>query len=208
MEEAKPAPPQPTPAKLKVSRNRKRLYEAPPLSPVESEHIDTDTIADEKALLADTERHQQQTAAFRSAKARRRVDYYTAASSTVGVLPLPVLDMLAVGSLQLKLIHDLSKIYQTPFSSQRAKAAVAALLSGVQTGLIIKSLFKYVPVFGYPVMAIPSAFAVGAITYAIGRVFIYHFELGGTLLDFDAQKLRAYFQQQLKQKSAQAADKD
>jgi hypothetical protein len=50
-------------------------------------------------------------------------------------------------------------------------------------------------------MAMPSAFAASALTYAIGRVFIHHFELGGTLLNFDADKLRSYFREQLRRKN-------
>ena len=36
----------------------------------------------------------------------------------------------------------------------------------------------------------------GASTYAIGKVFIQHFESGGTFLDFEPAKVRAYFSQQ------------
>ena len=199
-----------TPPKLKVSRNRKRLYEAPVvnLAP-EQEAVLTTAGSEETVAEAIIKEHgdatslDAQQAAFRLARARRRVDYYTAVAGTVGVLPVPVIDMLTVGGLQLKLIHDLSKIYAVPFSSQRAKAGVAALLSGAQTGLMVKSLFKYIPVFGYPVVAVPAALATGAVTYAVGRVFIRHFELGGTLLDFDASKLRSYFQNELKRKTPQ-----
>jgi hypothetical protein len=54
------------------------------------------------------------------------------------------------------------------------------------------------------ILAVP-AFA-GATTYAIGKVFIRHFESGGTFLDFDPSKAKAYFQQQFKKaKSEQPA---
>jgi hypothetical protein len=36
----------------------------------------------------------------------------------------------------------------------------------------------------------------GAATYAIGKVFIQHFEAGGTLLDFEPAKVREHFRQQ------------
>jgi uncharacterized protein (DUF697 family) len=191
------------PAKLKISRSRYRLYRTPesivpepqqgitdPAAPATTAAVPADFFVDSPAM------------AYRLAKARRRVDYYSAVAGTVGVLPVPILDMLTVGGLQLKLIHDLSKIYQIPFSGQRAKAAVAALIGAAQTGLMVKSLFKYIPVYGYTLMAMSSAFAASTMTYAIGRVFIHHFELGGTLLDFDAAKLRGYFREQLHRKSS------
>ena len=34
------------------------------------------------------------------------------------------------------------------------------------------------------------------LTHAIGRTFVRHFEAGGTLLDFDAKKMRTYFKQE------------
>ncbi len=40
-----------------------------------------------------------------------------------------------------------------------------------------------------------SAFS-GAITYAVGQVYIQHFESGGTFLDFDPKKVKAYFMDQ------------
>jgi len=44
------------------------------------------------------------------------------------------------------------------------------------------------------ILAIP-AFS-GAATYAIGKVFIRHFESGGTFLDLDTAKVKAYFSEQ------------
>jgi len=36
------------------------------------------------------------------------------------------------------------------------------------------------------------------ITYGIGKVFVQHFESGGTFLNFDAQKTKDYFKSQFK----------
>jgi len=180
--------------RIKVSRTRRRLYHITPDNPSTEQAEDAPVTSAEAALEARMQRQLKQ----QRARAHEMLHYHTALTGTVGALPLPLLDMVAVSALQLHLIRDLSRIYGVDFSSQRAKAAVAALLSGAQTGLVVSSMFKYVPVVGYIVASIPSAAAVGGITYAVGKVFIYHFELGGTLLDFDADKLRAYFKTQLK----------
>ena len=50
-------------------------------------------------------------------------------------------------------------------------------------------------VIGYSVLA-------GASTYAIGNVFIQHFESGGTMLDFEPGKVREFYQQQVKEGKA------
>ena len=55
------------------------------------------------------------------------------------------------------------------------------------------STLRFIPVIG-PVIAATSLPAVSAaVTYAIGKVFISHFETGGTLLDFDPVAVREYF---------------
>lgn len=185
----------PAPPRLKVNRPRRRLYQLAPAAatPLEPSPADAES-ATARALDARMQRHRR----WQRRRAINVLHYHTALSGTVGVLPLPVLDTLLVGSLQLNLIHDLSRLYGVDFSTQRAKAAVAALLGGMQTGLLVSSMLKYVPVVGYAVVSIPAATAAGAVTYALGKVFMYHFELGGTLLDFDADQLRDYFKRQLK----------
>jgi len=174
-----------TPGKIKIQRTRKRLYEELDQAPLDQAPLDQAPSINQQ---------------MRYAKSRRVVDYHAALASTAGFIPMPVVDMLAISALQLKLIRDLSKLYDITFSKQRAKAITAALIGGVQTGLISSSASKYIPAVG-ALATIPTAIGAGAITYAVGRVFIYHFEIGGTLLDFNADKLRAYFQQQLNQKS-------
>jgi lipoate-protein ligase A len=46
----------------------------------------------------------------------------------------------------------------------------------------------------------------GAATYAIGRVFIQHFESGGTFLDFNPEKVREYFKEQFERGKGVASE--
>ncbi len=46
----------------------------------------------------------------------------------------------------------------------------------------------------------------GASTYAIYKVFIQHFESGGTFLDLDPSKVKSYFSEQFTKGKAVAAD--
>ena len=55
-----------------------------------------------------------------------------------------------------------------------------------------------IPLFGiFSFAAMPTLNA--AISYAVGKVFIQHFESGGTFLDFDPKKVRAYFEDQFRE---------
>ena len=134
--------------------------------------------------------------ADREQQALALVKSYVPWSAGVGLLPVPLLDMAALVAVQLRMLSKLSDVYGVSFVENSVKGVVSSLLgsvvsSGIGAGL--GSLVRIVPVVGplVGIAALPGAY--GAATYAIGRVFISHFESGGTFLDFDPQKTRAYF---------------
>ena len=90
----------------------------------------------------------------------------------------------------------------------KVKSIVSSLIGGVaSTNLGYGSLgmFKALPLIG-PAMAIATLpLFASAITYAIGKVFIQHFESGGTFLDFEPERVKGYFQQQFGKGKAAAA---
>ena len=125
-----------------------------------------------------------------------------------GLVPLPFLDIVAVTAIQIKMVDSLCDLYEMAFIDHRGKAIVAALIGGVHPRLIASkiaiSLGKLFPGIGLVSAIAGMPVIAGAFTYAIGKVFIQHFESGGTFLDFDPSKVRVYFEQQYKegQKSA------
>lgn len=134
----------------------------------------------------------------REKKALAVVRNHTLLSAGVGVVPFPLIDMAAMLTLQLLMIRKLAKIYDIPYAGQRVKAAVAGLIGGFDAGYLGYGALKLFPLLGFFSYAAMPAFNAG-ISYAIGRVFIQHFESGGTFLDFDPKKVRAYFQEQFRE---------
>jgi uncharacterized protein (DUF697 family) len=122
---------------------------------------------------------------------------YAAYSAGAGLIPIPTLDIAAITGVQLKMVADLAKIYDVPFENDRVRPILASLIGGyVATKVgygIGGSLLKTVPLFGqvFGVLSVP-AFGAG-MAWAVGRVFVQHFASGGTFLDFDPDKVRAYF---------------
>ena len=117
----------------------------------------------------------------------------------VGLLPLPLLDMAALLGLQLRMLRRLSEHYHVPFSRDIVKKLISSLLGAVvptSLATIIGSGLQWVPAVGpvLGVMTMPT-FA-GATTLAIGKIFMQHFESGGTFLDFEPARVRAYFRQE------------
>jgi uncharacterized protein (DUF697 family) len=127
-------------------------------------------------------------AAERKGRARKLVERFSLWSGVAGLLPVPLVDLAAVGGVQLQMLRRLSQIYDIPFSKNRGKAIVASFAGTMipaSTGLGMVSVLKAVPVAGTAIGALTApALSVGA-TYVIGMAFIEHFASGGTLLDFE-----------------------
>ena len=129
-------------------------------------------------------------------KAVKKYCYWSLAA---GVLPTMV-DLAGLAALHQKLIHRLANIYGVKYSDQLAKNAVSGLVGvGLAGGgaTLLKSCLKLLPGIGLISGVASMSVMAGATTYALGRVFIQHFETGGTLLTFDADKIRAFYEEEL-----------
>lgn len=114
------------------------------------------------------------------------------------MIPVPLVDIVAISGIQLKLITDLSRLYEVPFTRHRAQAIVLSLFAGVgslslATG-IVGSLLKTLPGAGSILGGATLPVTATAFTYAVGHIFIEHFESGGTLLDFDTTAAKRQFE--------------
>lgn len=126
-----------------------------------------------------------------------------------GLIPVPVLDVVAITAVEVKMLKELSELYQVPFKEDQVKGILFAMAAGlgaptIGTAITI-SLFKAVPLAGLfsAFVAVPGLAA--AFTYAIGKVFLQHFASGGTFLDFKPQNVRDYFARQFEEGKLVAA---
>jgi uncharacterized protein (DUF697 family) len=139
------------------------------------------------------------TAERRDEMANRLVDRFAIWSGVAGLIPVPVVDAVAVGGLQIQMVRRLSQIYGVAFSENRGKALVASLAGAMiptTSGIGAASVLKAVPIIGTLTAGfVMPALSAGA-TYAIGKAFIQHFESGGTLLDFNPPDYREFINRQ------------
>lgn len=135
----------------------------------------------------------------REAAASKLVDRFAVWSGVAGLVPLPVIDVLAVGGLQVQMLRRISQIYDIKFSENRGKALIAAIAGSMipATSTIgAASSMKFVPVVGtLTAIFMMPALSAGA-TYAIGKAFVQHFASGGTLLDFNPPDYREFIKSQ------------
>lgn len=138
----------------------------------------------------------------REQQAQALVKRYMGWAAGAGVLPMPGVDLAAITAVQLRMLAKLSALYGVPFREEAGRSVIGTLLSTLVeytfSGHVAWAL-KAVPVAGTLLgLAALPAFAA-ATTYALGRVFIAHFESGGTFLEFDPQKMREHFRAEFEQ---------
>jgi uncharacterized protein (DUF697 family) len=145
------------------------------------------------------------TLSDRATAAQRIVDRYARYSATAGLVPIPLVDVATIAAVQVTMLTRLAAHYNLPFSRERGKAVVSALLGGLMPALAGHQLLKLVGTVAGMVSVSGFAFAT---TSAVGRVFIAHFEAGGTLLDIDIEQARQRVAGQLSRAASPASRTD
>ena len=117
-----------------------------------------------------------------------------------GLLPVPILDLIGIAGGQTHMLRQLSELYRIPYSQHRAKNIIATLIASLGTGYVgtglVASVVKTVPFVGSMAGVVSLPIIAGASTYALGKVFVQHFESGGTFLNFEPEKTKTYFARQ------------
>jgi uncharacterized protein (DUF697 family) len=133
-------------------------------------------------------------------EAQQTIRRYVLYSAGAGLIPIHYLDWAAVSGVQLKMLAEISKIYGVPFQENIGKAAIASVAGFIVPHAAavgtIGSMIKAVPGFGGVAVAPLTAVLAGAYAWALGNMFIQHFESGGTFLNFNPEQVREYFKSQ------------
>ena len=119
-----------------------------------------------------------------------------------GLIPVPIVDIAAVTIIQLDMLKQICSFYKIDYSEEKGKAWVSAIVSSTMSGIVSKigaSAVKSIPLVGTVVGVSAMAIISGASTYALARVFINHFESGGTLDNLDKEKIREFYKEKVKE---------
>lgn len=138
---------------------------------------------------------------FNTVQFRTKVDQIVRNNSLgamgVGLIPVPVVDLVGISGVQVNMLRQLAKEYNVPFSKNLAKSVIISLVGGSLAATmgpsLACSLGKAVPGIGQAACAAALPVIAGATTYAIGKVFIKHFDSGGTFMTFNAEKMKDYY---------------
>jgi len=124
---------------------------------------------------------------------------YMMRNAALGFLPIPVIDVVTIGGTQLAMLAGISKVYGVDYTQHMVKPIVASLLGALGYDFAVRivagALFKSIPVLGFVAGMATMPILGAASTYAVAKVFIQHFESGGTFLNFNAEEAKKYFTQ-------------
>jgi uncharacterized protein (DUF697 family) len=140
------------------------------------------------------------SADYKKMLANTTVKNWSQWSVAAGFIPVPLADTAAISGIQIKMIYDLCKIYNVPFEKEVVVGVIGSLAGGsiatAASTSIATDLIRFLPVIGTPLSLITQPAIAFATTYALGTVFVAHFEDNGGLGNLDISKMRSVFKEQ------------
>lgn len=132
-------------------------------------------------------------------EAHRIVKNHVLAGSAMGLVPLPLFDLVALSGTQHNMLEQLCEHYGVDFDNHKIRSALLALLGGslpTLTLLGLSSSAKLIPGIGSLAGNASLTVLGGGITYATGHTFSKHFKAGGTLDDVNVSRMKQFFKQE------------
>jgi uncharacterized protein (DUF697 family) len=119
-------------------------------------------------------------------EARGIVKTYSIGAMSIGMVPVPIIDLIALTNIQWNLICRLADHYGVPMKGSY-RTMVTSIISGGLPVLLAGvggSILKLVPGFGPLAGTAALSSLAGVITHATGQIFLEHFDRGGTMDDY------------------------
>ena len=120
-----------------------------------------------------------------------------------GLVPSPLVDMIAVTVIEVNMIAELAQVYRFPVPHRLVNYKILISLAGgigpVYLSAKYTYLIKTLPLVGHAIYVGALSLSGGISVYAVGKIFQKHFESGGTFLSSDNAVLRNYFKEKQKE---------
>ena len=144
--------------------------------------------------------NQNETIDYRNKLAKSTIKNAAWWATAAGFIPFTFVDTATIAGVQVKMVYDLCEVYHVPFKKESALAIIASLTGGSLTTFTAKEVgtlgMRNIPVVGYGLTVATQPALAYASTYALGVIFIKHFEAHGSLINFDLEKTNQLFKEQ------------
>ena len=118
------------------------------------------------------------------------------AAMGIGIIPIPFVNLAAVTTSSIVMIKRLSELYGVEFKEGVARKIVTAVIGagvGVLASGPVESVVGAIPLIGLPLAIATKPALNGMTTYALGRMFVTHFEEGGGFVSVNIDAMKDSF---------------
>lgn len=126
--------------------------------------------------------------------------------TAAGLGALPVVDLVAVSTIQAKLLHGLAVLYGQRWDKRTITEFLTLVGAGIASSylarMVGRAVTKMIPFLGQTVGAVWGASSSGAMTYALGKAAVYFFTRRKDGLNVDAETLRRIYAEALESGAA------
>lgn len=189
-----------TPSRNLINKGRKKMTDQNNAS---SDHLDPKVVSADQILAAEIDGTKPQSNEesvvidYRHQLAKTTITNASQWATAAGFIPVIGLDTVTISGVQLKMVYDLCEIYKIPFKKEAVLAVVGAALGGSFTTIVASKVagvgMSRIPYVGSVLTLLTQPAISYATTYAIGLLFVKHFENNGDLLNFDLDSTKAVF---------------
>lgn len=113
-----------------------------------------------------------------------------------GLVPVPIVDFVAVTAIQVDLIRQLCTLHGVSYDEGTGKVWVGALTGGA-LARIGASAIKAIPGVGSLLGGLSMSVASGASTYAVGQVVKKHLAAGGSMSNLNVEDAKRDYESEL-----------
>ena len=113
-----------------------------------------------------------------------------------GLVPVPIIDFVAVTAIQVDLIRQLCTLWDVNYDEGTGKVWVGALTGGA-LARIGASAIKAIPGVGSLLGGLSMSVASGASTYAVGQVVKKHLGAGGSMSNLNVDEAKKDYESEL-----------
>lgn len=189
-----------TPSKNLINKGRNTM---PNENNASSDDLDPKALSADQILAAEIDGAKPQSnddsvvIDYRHQLAKTTITNASQWATAAGFIPVTGLDTVTISGVQLKMVYDLCEIYKVPFKKEAVLAVVGAALGGSFTTIVASKVagvgMSRIPYVGSVITLLTQPAISYATTFAIGLLFVKHFENNGDLLNFDLDSTKAVF---------------
>jgi len=122
-----------------------------------------------------------------------------------GIVPIPIIDVMAVTTVQLDMLQQLSELYGLEFTENSGKSLISAIAVS-SLSRYAASFVKAIPGVGSIVGGLSMAALSDASTYALGKMAVNYFSQGQAVHDINPEEGKKVYEEAFEEGKQYAKD--